>query len=266
MLGIRDSAMLPGMNVRPIVAPLAVALITAGTVGASAAGAFAATPSPAASVRSTSTSSHPHPSQLGKDATLQQIQADAASATGKQIRKLNAAVTKVNADKTLTSSDRSMLLSTLQGDLSGLLQLQSKIAADTTASQAHTDYTAILRQYRVIAVALPQARIVREADRTTAKTLPRLQAAEQRLADQLAKKQSNGTSTAKAALADLQQQITAVRSDAQGLDTAALAVTPAQFDQSPSAITDVQSKAKELRTAEKAARRDIHTIRHALEG
>ena len=175
------------MNVKPIIAPLAVALVTAGAITASAAGAFAATPSPTASAQSTTSSNRSH---LGKDATLQQIQAAATSATGQRITKLNAAITQVNADKTLTSSDRSMLLSTLQGDLSGMQQLQAKIAADTTASQARTDYTTIFRQYRVLAVALPQERIVREADRATATALPRLQAAEQRLSNQLEKQQA----------------------------------------------------------------------------
>ena len=252
-----------GMNVKPIIAPLAVALVTAGAITASAAGAFAATPSPTASAHSTTTSS---PGRLGKDPTLQQIQAAASSATGQRITKLNAAITQVKADKTLTSSDRSTLLSTLQGDLSGMQQLQAKIAADTTASQAHTDFATIFRQYRVLAVALPQERITREADRATATTLPRLQATEQKLSNQLEKNQAKDTSTAKAALADLQQQITAVQSDAQGLDAAALAITPARFNQSHSATTDVQSKAKALRTAEKAAQKDIRTIRQALQG
>ncbi|MBW4041467.1 MAG: hypothetical protein HIU86_04990 [Acidobacteria bacterium] len=254
------------MNVKPFVAPLAVALVTAGTITASAAGAFAATPSPAASAQSSSASSHPNRTHLGKDATLQQIQAAAASATTARITKLGTAISAVNADRSLSSSDRSALLSTLQGDLSGMQQLQSKIAADGSASQARTDSTTIFRQYRVLAVALPQERIVRVADRASSKALPRLQAVEQRLAGRLTKKPSDDTAAAKAALADLQQQITAVQSDAQGLDAAALAVTPAQFDQSHSVTTDVRSKAKALRTAGKAAQKDIRTIRQALRG
>lgn len=251
---------LPGMNVKPIIAPLAVTLVVAGTITASAVGAFAATPSTAASAHTRAT----HGSHLGKNATLQQIQAAATTATGQRIAKLNAAVTQVNDDKTLTSSDRSALLSTLQGDLAGMQQIKAKIAADTTASQAHTDYTTIFRQYRVLAVALPQERIVREADRATATALPRLQAVEQKLSSRLEKNHSKDTSTAKTALAGLQQQITAVRSDAQGLDGAALAVTPTQFNQSHSAITDVRTAAKKLRTAVKDAQKDIRTIRQAL--
>ena len=253
-----------GMNVKPIIAPLAVALVTAGTITASAGGAFAATPSPSASAQSTTTSSNRSRPREGRDAAADPGRRYIGDR--QRITKLNAAVTEVNADKTLTSSDRSALLSTLQGDLSGMQQLQAKIAADTTASQARTDYTTIFRQYRVLAVALPQERIVRAADRATAAALPRLQAAEQKLSNQLGKQPAKDTSTAKAALADLQQQITAVQSDAQGLDAAALAVTPARFNQSHSAITDVQSKGEALRTAEKAAQKDIRTIRQALRG
>src|SRR5579875_3080854 len=100
------------MNIKPIVVPLAVAVVTVGTITATASGAFAAT-----SGSSTSgSSSHAHHARLGKDATLQQIQSAGAKATADRITKLNAALTKVDGDKTLTSSDRSTLLSTLHAD------------------------------------------------------------------------------------------------------------------------------------------------------
>ncbi|MFZ7086501.1 hypothetical protein [Curtobacterium sp. RRHDQ10] len=250
------------MNISPILTPLAVALVTAGTVTASATGAFAATPAPTAAA----SSSPAHRTHLGKDATLQQIQAAAASATASRITKLNAAITKVDADKTLTAGDRSSVSSNLQGDLTGMQHLQSTIAADTTTEAARSDFRTIFRQYRVIAVTLPQERIVREADRTTATTVPHLQATAQKLADRIGKHQAKDTASAKSALADLQQQITSLQSGAQGLDTAALAVAPAQFDQAHSAMAAVRTKARALRTADEAARKDVHDIRQALHG
>lgn len=252
------------MKITPIVVPLAVALVTAGTITASATGAFAATPTTTTSPATSQAQHHEH--HLGKDATLQQIQAAGASATGTRITKLNAAITKVDADKTLTASDRSTLLTRLQADLAGMQHQQTALSADTTASQARTDYTTIFRQYRVIAVALPQERIVREADRVTSTTLPHLQADEQKLADQLSKHQSKDTAAAKSALADLQQQISTLQSDAQGLGAAALAVTPSQFDQAHNAFAATKAKAKAVHAADKAARNDLHTIRQALHG
>ncbi|MGT2427401.1 hypothetical protein [Amnibacterium kyonggiense] len=243
------------MNIKPIVAPLAVAVVTVGAVTATATGAFAATP--------TSTSSaHAH---LGKDATLSQIQAAGAKATASRITKLNAALGRVNDDKTLTSSDRSTLSATLHTDLSGMQQLQTKIAADTTTAQARTDYATIFSQYRVIAVALPQERIVRDADRVTAKAVPHLQAVETKLAARVAKK-SDASQGAKTALADLQQQISTAQSDAQGLASAALAVTPGQYNASHTVMSSLRTKAKALRTAAKTAQKDIRTIRHDLRG
>lgn len=246
------------MNIKPIVAPLAVAVVTVGAVSATAAGAFAATPGDTMSA----SSAHAH---LGKDATLQQVQAAGAKATASRITKLNAAISKVTADTTIASGDRGALLSTLHTDLSGMQQLQSKIAADTSAPQARTDYTTIFRQYRVIAVALPQERIVRGADRVDAKVLPRLQAVETKLADRIAKK-SDASQAAKTALTDLQQQISTVQSDAQGLSTAALAVTPSQYNHSHTVMSSLRIKAKALRTAVKAAQKDVRTIRHDLRG
>lgn len=249
------------MNIKPIVAPLAVAVVTVGVVTATAAGAFAATPGSPTSA----SSAHAHHAHLGGHATLQQIQAAGAAATASRITKLNTALNTVNADKTLAAGDRSNLLSTLHTDLSGMQQLQTTIAADTSASQARTDYTTIFRQYRVIAVALPQERIVRSADRVTAQVLPHLQAVETKLSDRIAKK-SNASQAAKTALADLQQQISTVQSDAHGLSTAALAVTPTEYNQSHTVMTSLRTKAKALRTAERAAQKDVRTIRHDLHG
>lgn len=255
---VREWVIVPVMNIKPIVVPLAVAVVAVGAVTATATGAFAAT-------GGSTTSAHANHAHLGKDATLQQIQAAAAKATASRITKLNSALDKVNADKTLTSSDRQALQSTLHTDLSGMQQLQTKIAADTTASQARTDYTTIFDQYRVIAVALPQERIVRDADRVTAKALPHLQAVETKLSDRIAKK-SNASQAAKTALTDLQQQISTVQSDAQGLSSAALTVTPSQYNQSHTVMSSLRTKVKALRAAEKAAQKDVRTVRADLRG
>ncbi|WP_423919399.1 hypothetical protein ACPEEZ_12245 [Frigoribacterium sp. 2-23] len=255
------------MTISPIIAPLAVALVAAGTITASATGALAATPaSPAPTSSATSSTSGQHHEHLGKDATLQQIQAAGASATATRISRLNAAVTKVDADKTLTSGDRSAVLLKLQNGLTGMQHLQSSLAGDTTAAQARTDYTAVFAQYRVVAVVLPQERIVREAHRVTSTTLPHLQAAEKKLSDRLTTHAAADSTAAKTALADLQKQIATVQSDNQGLDAAALAVTPAQYDQAHTAISSVTSTATALKSAVAAARKDMQTIRQALHG
>lgn len=250
------------MDIKHIIVPLAVALVAAGAVAASATAADAATPTATPSPSSSSSSAD----QLAKDASLGTVQAHGEAATTKRITSLDAAIAEVNADNSLTSSDKTAVLTTLQTDLTGMDHLHAAITADTTATQARIDDRAIFSQYRVYAVGLRRERIVREADRATAKTLPRLQQAEQKLSDRLAKHTAKDSDAAKAALADLQQQISSLQSGTQGLAAAALAVTPAQYDANHAVLSTTATKAKAVRSAEQAAAKDVKTIRTALHG
>ncbi|OIH92499.1 hypothetical protein [Curtobacterium sp. MCBA15_001] len=247
------------MDIKHIITPLAVALVAGGAVTATAGAADAATP---ASTPSPSSSA----SHLPEGASLGTIQAHGEAATTKRISSLNAAITKVDADTTLTSSDKSTLLGTLKADVTGMDHLHAALAADTTVAQARIDDRTIVTQYRVYRVALPQERIVRAADRATAKALPRLQQAEQRLSDRLAKHTAKDSDAAKAALADLQKQISSLQSDTQGLAAAGLAVTPAQDDTNHDVLSATGAKAKAVRSEEQAAAKDAKAIRAALHG
>lgn len=249
------------MDIKRIIAPLAVALVAAGAVTATANAADAATPAPTTSPSSSA-------SHLPKGASLGTIQAHGEAATTKRISSLNAAIAKVDADSSLTSSDKTAVLNTLQTDLTGMNHLHAAITADTTVTQARIDDAAIFSQYRVDAVGLRQERIVRAADRATGKTLPRLQQAEQRLSDRLAKQTAKDSDAAKVALADLQKQVAALQSDSQGLAAAALAVTPAQADANHDVLsaTTTTTKAKAVRSDAQAAAKDAKAIRTALHG
>lgn len=245
------------MTIKQIITPLAVALVAAGAVTATTTAANAATPSAAPSASSSST-------HLSKDASLSTVQAHGEAAATKRIAALNAAIAKVDADTTLSSSDRSTLLGTLKADVTGMDHLHAALAADTTVTQARIDDRTIVTQYRVYRVALPQERIVREADRATSKTLPRLQQAEQKLSARLTAHAAKDSDAAKAALADLQKQIAALQSDTNGLAAAALAVTPAQDDANHDVFAATRAKAKTVRADEQAAAKDVQAIRTAL--
>ena len=252
------------MHITKIITPLAVALVAAGAVTAGASAADAATPSPTSSPSSsTGSNSTAH---LPKDASLGTVQAHGEAAAAKRVATLNAAIAKVDADATLSSSDKSTVLGSLKADVTGMDHLHAALAADTTVTQARIDDHTIVTQYRVYRVALPQARVVRAADRATTKTLPRLQQAEERLAARLSKHAAKDSDAAKAALADLQQQISSLQSDAQGLAAAALAVTPAQYDANHDVLSAPEAKAKAVRGVATTAAKDVKTIRSALHG
>jgi hypothetical protein len=159
--------------------------------------------------------------------TLAEIQPAGATKPGARVTSLDTAISKITADTSRSNSDRSAILSTLQGNLTGTGTVAAAIAADTTLAQASTDCRSIFTTYRVYAVALPQA----AADRLDAAAVPRLTAAEQKLSAALAcKDASKSTPALQGDLADMTQQ------SISGLAATALAVAPAAFNTNHAAL------------------------------
>ncbi|HEX4444097.1 MAG TPA: hypothetical protein VHZ81_11040 [Galbitalea sp.] len=210
-------------------------------------------------------STSPSTPSAGAGKNLAAIQAAAKTRTGERIAKLGAAIAKVNAAKGLTSSDRSTILGTLNGDVAGMNTVEAKIAADTTVASAAADFATIFTTYRVYAVALPQARIAAAADRMTETTIPRLSAAQSRLAAALAGKDaSKSTPALQADLTDMQSKISAATDALDGVSASALAVTPADFNSNHSVLAAARSSVKTAVTDLKAATADGKTIRTAI--
>jgi len=136
----------------------------AGTAVAACASVGLATPVWAAGSASTS---------LGARA-LTEIKANAASAISLRLSALTTAISAVNNNVWLTSSDKSTLLNTLDGDQSNLTALAPKIQADTTIPQARTDAQSIVLTYRVFALAIPQVRLSAATDDIIGGALVRL--------------------------------------------------------------------------------------------
>jgi hypothetical protein len=244
---------------RTAIRAAALATATAATVGAAAtfgtAGvAIAATPT-------TTTSS----TAFGAPRTLAAIQTLATKATGARITALDKAIPKVTSNSALSSADRATILATLNSDLAAMQSLATKIAADTTAPQAETDYRTIFTTYRVFAVALPQASYAAAADDLTDTTLPKLTAAQKSLAALLAGPDSaKSTPALQAELADMATKIAAAQSTVNGISAAALAVTPSQYDADHQALAQIRQSVSTALADAKAAGTDGSSIVAAL--
>ncbi|MEN2742297.1 hypothetical protein ABCS02_31340 [Microbacterium sp. X-17] len=236
-----------------------IGIITAATAGIACAAliggpAFADTPTPT-----------PTPTASHAPKTLAQLQAAGAKATSDRETKLTAAITKVNADTTLTSSDKSTILATLNADLAAMKSSASAIAADTTTTQAAADLKKVFTSYRVDAVALPQARLASDADRLTGTTIPKLTKEQSTLAGLLSgKDKAKSTSALQSDLSDLSAQLSTASHDASGVAAAALAVTPASYDSNHSALSSAKSSLTSARAAVKKAEGDAKAVREAL--
>ena len=107
--------------------------------------ALADTGTPA--VSSASPAATPTAAPHGK--SLAEIQAAAAAAISRRLSSLSVAINDVNNNTVITPGDKTTLLATLNGDVTGLTVLGVTIAGDTTAKQAATDYATIFTSYRV---------------------------------------------------------------------------------------------------------------------
>lgn len=236
-----------------------IGIMTAATAGIACAAliggpAFADTPTP------TPTASASHAPK-----TLAQLQAAGAKATSDRETKLTAAIAKVDADTSLTSSDKSTILATLNTDLAGMKSSASAIAADTTATQAAADLTKVHDSYRVFAVALTQARLASDADRLTGTTIPKLAKEQSALAALLSgKDKATSTSALQSDLTDLSAQLSTASHDASGVAAAALGVTPASYDSNHSALSSAKSSLTSARAAVKKAQADAKAVREAV--
>jgi hypothetical protein len=197
--------------------------------------------------------------------SLTAIQQRAAAAIAKRLASLSVAINDVTNSSAISSGDKTTLLATLNGDVTGLTALGVKIAADTTAQQALTDYKTIFTGFRVYALALPQVHFAAAADTITVTVLPKLTDAQSKLAALLAGVDSGkNTPAVQAAMADLATQITAITSETNGLSATVLAYTPAQYDANHALLSPSRAALAISRNDVRTARGDIAFVTKAI--
>jgi hypothetical protein len=196
---------------------------------------------------------------------LNDVKTKAAAAISQRLTSLTSAITAVNGNKWLTSTDKSAALQILNNDVSGLTALGQKIQGDTTYAQAVSDYKTIFTGYRVYLLALPQIRLAAASDDLSTGVVPRLTDAQTRLQNLLNGKDSGkNNSTVQAAMADLAKQIQAITQETNGLSTTVLAFTPAEYDANTSILHPARTAISTARADAKTARQDIKTVVGAL--
>jgi hypothetical protein len=175
---------------------------------------------------------------------------------------LNARVTLVKQTPWLTAADGSSLLSELNGEISGLGPLATTIQAEQSVTAFRTEAAAILSEYRVYALVLPQVHLVRATDQVTQVILPDLESAQSLLGQQiqLAGQLHKNISATAAPMSDLATQIGALQTATNGLSAKMLAFTPAQWNANPSLWIGPRGQLGSVRTAAGRALSDIKAV------
>jgi hypothetical protein len=196
---------------------------------------------------------------------LAAVKARAAADISARLVAINGAIPRINANQVITAADRSTLLATLGGDLSGLTGLGQTIATDTTTASASTDAKTIFTTYRVFALAIPQVAYAAATDDVTVAELPALVDAEKGLTAVLSAEPVKNTPAVQAAMADLSHQISAVASATAGLSASVLADTPAQYDANHALLSGPRQTLATAQANVITAKNDVTTVTAALQ-
>lgn len=194
-------------------------------------------------------------------AGLEEIQAAAERATDNRIRSIENALDRLAGNAQLSDEHRAQIEATLQDDLDAMRDLQSGIAAEDSAAEARAAYRSIFTDYRVYAVVLPQALYAAAADGLTDAALPRLEDAHDALAGEVAE---SGDAELETTLAEMAASIDEAHALLDGLADAALAVTPADYNDDRTVLGDVRTDLRDAVGAVRDAGQDAQEIVEAL--
>jgi DNA repair ATPase RecN len=211
---------------------------------------------------------------IGVSATITAKMTTAISRADQEIARrttaLNALNTRVQAMQKVTDQFKQSLETAIEGQVSALATLQTKIDADTDATTLKTDVQSITQSYRIYAVILPQGRIAAAADRlvTISGMMTTLGS---KLQTRIAALQTGGTdvTTLSNALSDLSAKISDASTQAQQSVTISAVLTPDQGNKTTMASNTATLKEArgDLMVAQNdliAARKDIATIMAGL--
>ena len=187
---------------------------------------------------------------------LPAIKAAAHQAVVGRVGALNAAIGILN-QSTFMGADQATLVHGMQTDISGLQQLDQTIQGDTTTAAAKADAQKVFTDFRIYALVLPVAHMVRAADDITAKLVPDFQAVEPKL--QAAITKQNATNL-QHYLDDLETQVTNAQKVAAPLPGQLEGLTPASYNANHAVLQPARGSLETARTDLRAAREDARQI------
>jgi hypothetical protein len=175
---------------------------------------------------STTTSTTVPATSTTTSGNLGAIQAWAAKMIAERLASLEAAIKKVPTESYL-GSDGTTLVNEMQADVTGLEALGTKIAGDSTASEAQADAGLIFSQFRVYSLVLP---VVRDVSYVDWVDNVKLAAIGKQVTGLQGRENSHTQAFLVPIVANMQLQVQTATSATAGLSAELLGYTAAQWD------------------------------------
>ncbi len=208
-----------------------------------------------------------------KSSTLTQVQqTDLDNLKTKGNAEISRRLTDLNsADKSITdttklsSSDQTYLENEVTSEVTGLSNLQTTLAGETTLSAARTDVQSIFSEYRVYALVLPKVRLVSGADAELS-TDSKLSTLQSQIQTQITADQNAGknVSAVQADLTTMESKTSAAQSTASSLETNVLPLQPTNYDSDHTILSGDLAQLETAHSDNVAAAQEGKTIVNAL--
>jgi hypothetical protein len=195
--------------------------------------------------------------QSGDQAKVQRIINRGNSEISRRLATLNSLAGKINTAPKLSATDKATLSDEVTSETTGLNSLKTKLDADTTVADAKSDAQSIINDYRVYALVMPKANLVRTADDQ--------QVAEDRLSALAAKLQPriSAAQTAGKNVTSLQSDLTAMNAKIAAAQAISPVVEAAVINLQPSDYNTNHSVLNGDRNQLKTAQNDLQAATQA---
>lgn len=196
---------------------------------------------------------------------IQNLKTRADTEINRRLAALNLLTTKVNLLKKLSADQKTSFNTDIQNNITDLTALKVKIAADTDPITLQTDVKSIIGDYRIFALYIPKIHLLAGADAVTDMTT-NLSILAIKLQTKITTDQQAGkdTTTAQAALIDMQAKITAALTQAQNVTATVIPLAPTGYPGNSSSLKSSQVILKAARSDLQTARQDAQQIIKAL--
>lgn len=184
----------------------------------------------------------------------------------RRIDGLNKLLSRIQGMQKITDADKTVLTNNVQGQITDMTNLKSKIDADTDLQTLISDVKSITKSYRIYALVIPQGAIIAAADRVKniADIMSTLGG---KLQTRIASAQSAGRDVAalQSALSDFNAKIADAQAQAQAALSEIAGLAPDQGNQSvmqsnKAALQDAKKKIQAAQQDFVAARKDAVAI------
>lgn len=179
----------------------------------------------------------------------------------RRLATLNTLDSKINAATKLSASDKAYLTAEVNGEITGLTTLKTKLDADTTLAAARADAQSIFNEYRVYALVAPKVSLVKVSDDQQV-VEGKLTALIQKLQARINTAKSNGkdVTTIQNQLNDLTTQLNNASAISSAIEQKVLTLQPTDYDSNHAVLSGDSEQLKTAHSDNEAAYNDAKNI------